>query len=414
MTQLEQTMEAGVVRQVPSSPHVPVVIGAGVVVLFAVYLSAAIGPRQMTLFAVGLAAGIVLYHAAFGFTSAWRIFIADGRGAGLRAQMLMLAATCLVFTPLLAAGELFGQSLRGQVAPVDTAVAIGAFMFGIGMQLGGGCASGTLYTVGGGNTRMLVTLLMFIVGSTIATAHTQWWNALPGFTAVTLQQLYGPATALVVNLLVFAAIAGLTVVVERRAHGSTSVPAQAQAARTGSERWLRGPWPLVAGALGLAAVNIATLVIAGRPWGVTSAFALWGAKVLEAIGVSVTSWPYWSAPAQAAALQRSVFADVTTVMDIGIMLGALVAAMLAGRFSPAWRASRRSLAAAIVGGLLLGYGARIAHGCNIGAYFSGIASGSLHGWLWLVAAFAGNVVGVRLRPLCDLPVERSSDRQGSC
>ena len=68
---------------------------------------------------------------------------------------------------------------------------------------------------------------------------------------------------------------------------------------------------------------------------------------------------------------------------------------------------RRSLVAAVIGGLLLGYGARIAYGCNIGAYFSGIASGSLHGWLWLVAAFAGNIVGTRLRPWFGLGVERT-------
>ena len=43
-------------------------------------------------------------------------------------------------------------------------------------------------------------------------------------------------------------------------------------------------------------------------------------------------------------------------------------------------------------------GARLAFGCNIGAYFSGIVSGSLHGWLWAVAAFLGSVVGTRLRP----------------
>ena len=59
------------------------------------------------------------------------------------------------------------------------------------------------------------------------------------------------------------------------------------------------------------------------------------------------------------------------------------------------------------GGLLLGYGARLAYGCNIGAYFSGVASGSLHGWLWLVAAFAGSVVGTHLRPRFDMVVERT-------
>ena len=169
-------------------------------------------------------------------------------------------------------------------------------------------------------------------------------------------------------------------------------------------RWLHGPWPLVAGALGLVAVNVATLLLAGRPWGVTGAFTLWGAKALATAGVPIHTWPAFATPAQRAALDATVLADVTTVMNAGIVLGALTAAMLAGRFAPVWRVPARSLLAAVVGGLLLGYGARIAYGCNIGAYFSGIASGSLHGWLWLVAAFGGNVLGVRLRPYCGLSV----------
>jgi hypothetical protein len=53
---------------------------------------------------------------------------------------------------------------------------------------------------------------------------------------------------------------------------------------------------------------------------------------------------------------------------------------------------------------MLGYGARIAYGCNIGAYFSGIASSSVHGWLWCVAAFAGNILGTRMRPFFGLRV----------
>jgi uncharacterized protein len=134
---------------------------------------------------------------------------------------------------------------------------------------------------------------------------------------------------------------------------------------------------------------------------------LWGAKMASALGVPVETWPYWKAPAQAAALEASVLADITSVMNLGIVLGALLAALLAGKFAPVWRISRPSLAAAVIGGLLLGYGARVAYGCNIGAYFSGIASGSLHGWLWLPAAFAGNMLGTSLRPLFDLGVERT-------
>lgn len=392
-------------------------VAAAAVVVVAAYLSVAFNARQAALFLVGVGAGLVLYHAAFGFTSAWRVFISDGRGAGLRAQMLMLAVTCAVFFPILSAGEIFGQQVRGSVSPAGIPVIAGAFIFGIGMQLGGGCASGTLYTVGGGNSRMLVTLLMFIVGSVLGTAHVPWWGTMPAFAPVSLVSTLGSLAALLLSLALFGGVVAITIFVERRRHGRLESSADRTSARRGASpastsgstqsRWLRGPWPLAAGALGLAIVNIATLALAGRPWGVTSAFALWGAKAAAAVGVPVSSWPYWSTPAQKAALDASVLADVTTVMNVGIMLGALTAAVVAGRFAPAWRTSLRSLMAAVLGGLLLGYGARIAYGCNIGAYFSGIASGSLHGWLWLVAAFAGNALGVRLRPMCDLPVERS-------
>jgi uncharacterized membrane protein YedE/YeeE len=328
------------------------------------------------------------------------VFIADGKGAGLRAQMLMLAATCAVFFPLLSAGSLLGQPMRGNISPAGTAVAVGAFIFGVGMQLGGGCASGTLFSVGGGNLRMVVTLVMFIVGSVIGTAHVAWWTSLPSFAPVSMVTSFGVVAALVMNGALFGGIWAATAIVERKRHGR--VESVTTPPRASDNPWLRGPWPLAAGAIGLAVVNIATLTIAGRPWGVTSAFALWGAKAAAAIGIPVASWPYWSTPAQSAALNAPVLADITTVMDIGIILGALLASMLANRFAPSWKASGRSLAAAVIGGLLLGYGARVAYGCNIGAYFSGVASGSPHGWLWLVTAFAGNAVGVKLRPLFDL------------
>src|SRR5512145_2968180 len=112
----------------------PAAITAVLIVLAAWYLNAVVSWRQAALFLVGAGAGVVLYHAAFGFTSSWRVFISDRRGAGLRAQMVMLAITCAVFFPLLSGGELFGQTVRGNVSPAGVAVIVGAFMFGIGMQ----------------------------------------------------------------------------------------------------------------------------------------------------------------------------------------------------------------------------------------------------------------------------------------
>jgi len=366
-------------------------------VIGALFLQSAVGGRQVLLLIVGAALGLTLYHAAFGFTSAWRVFINERRGAGLRAQMVMLAVAVVLFFPALGAGTLFGTPVTGLVAPAGVSVVFGAFIFGIGMQMGGGCASGTLFTVGGGNARMLVTLLFFIIGSLIATHHVDWWFSLPSFPATSIVKTFGVIPALLMSLALFAIIALVTVKLEKRRHGQLEAAVTSE--HVGVRRFFRGPWPLVWGAVGLALLNYATLALAGRPWGITSAFALWGAKVAGGLGVDVGSWPFWQMPANAKALAAPVWEDITTVMDIGIMLGAAVAAGLAGRFAPSLKIPTRSLIAAVIGGLLLGYGSRLAYGCNIGAYFSGIASGSLHGWLWLVAAFAGNAVGVRIRPV---------------
>ncbi len=109
----------------------------------------------------------------------------------------------------------------------------------------------------------------------------------------------------------------------------------------------------------------------------------------------VDTWPYWTW--QRSALENHVLRDTTSVMNFGIMLGAMFAAALAGKFTPVWRLGRRDVLTALAGGLLMGYGARLAYGCNIGAYLGGLVSGSLHGWLWLVFGFLGSLLGTRLR-----------------
>jgi len=356
-----------------------------------------VGVKQALLFLIGGALGMTLYHASFGFTSSWRVFIKERRGRGLRAQMIMLALAVLLFFPALGAGELFGNPVKGNVNPVSMSVMIGAFIFGIGMQLGGGCASGTLYTVGSGSMRMIVTLIFFCTGSLIATSHIDWWFNLPHLAPISIVTSLGVAPALFINFVLFALIAVATVYFEKKRHGSLELEPVSQT--QGWKRFIRGPWPLIWGGIILTLLNFATLALAGRPWGVTSALAVWAAKSASVMGIDVASWAYWQQPANAKALTESLWFDITSMMNFGIMIGALLAASLAGKFAPNFNIPKRSLAAAVIGGLMLGYGARLAYGCNIGAYFSGIASGSLHGWLWLIFAFIGNGIGVKLRPI---------------
>jgi len=118
----------------------PRVVGvAGALLLGgAAWLGAEYGVRQAALLLVGAGLGLVLYHSEFGFTTAFRVFVAVGDGRGLRAQMLMLAVATLLFAPMLASGEVMGRAVGGAVAPAGVSVLIGAFVFAVGMQLGGG------------------------------------------------------------------------------------------------------------------------------------------------------------------------------------------------------------------------------------------------------------------------------------
>ena len=383
----------------PSTPRSQISIWVATILLLVGTIGAysIVGLNQALLFVIGGALGITLYHASFGFTSSWRVFIKERRGRGLRAQMIMLSLAVLLFFPALGAGELFGNPVSGNISPVSMSVAIGAFIFGIGMQLGGGCASGTLYTVGGGSSRMIITLVFFCLGSVIATSHLDWWFNLPHLAPISVVEQLGVVPALIANFILFAVIAFITVVMEKKRHGTLEVEPKSQ--YQGWKRFTRGPWPLIWGGIILTVLNFATLALAGRPWGVTSALAVWGAKAVSLVGVDVASWDYWQKPANAKALAESLWFDITSMMNFGIMLGALLAASIAGKFAPNLNIPLRSIIAAVVGGLLLGYGARLAYGCNIGAYFSGIASGSVHGWLWLIFAFTGNAFGVKLRPI---------------
>ena len=366
----------------------------------AIAIGSLVSFRQASLFLIGGLMGVTLYHASFGFTGGWRRLAVERRGAGLRSQMLMIAIAAVVMIPLLSIGEFGGRPLAGAFAPVGVSVLVGAAIFGLGMQLGGGCGSGTLFTVGGGSSRMLVTLVFFVVGAVIGTAHLPWWLALPSLPQMSLGQTYGVSGGIIVTLIGLAAVAALTVFIERRAHGSLEV--QKVESRDGLPRLLYGPWSLLGAAVLLAVLNIATLIIAGHPWSVTFAFGLWGAKAAAVAGIPVETWEFWNWPGPARSLSQSVLFDVTSVMNFGIMLGAALAAGFAGKFAPKASVPVLSLLAAAIGGVLMGYGARLSFGCNIGALFSGIASGSVHGWLWFGAAFGGSMIGIWLRPLFGL------------
>jgi uncharacterized membrane protein YedE/YeeE len=367
-------------------------IATAPILIVAAALGQAFGWRHGALWLIAVALGVAFLHSAFGFSGAYRRLLAERRTAGVRAQLLLLGATASLFVPAFAVVP----GVRGFVFPAGAALLVGAFLFGIGMQLGGGCGSGTLYAAGAGRTRMWITLAAFIAGSTLAAWQWDVWRDWPALPPLSLAAELGglPALALTLGLLaaLFAAARGL----EAARHGRVEP-------LTGPFRPLRGPWPPLAGAIAIALLSLATLMVANRPWAITAAFPLWGSRLVEAAGLDDPAfWPWWEDPTRTEAYLRPLLADRITVMDLGVIAGAFLAARLArtpGRWT---RPTRGEIAASLAGGLLLGIGAMLAGGCNISAFLAGVASFSVHGWAWIAPALIGNAVGLRLRPLFGL------------
>ncbi|MFC3338606.1 YeeE/YedE family protein [Paracandidimonas soli] len=349
--------------------------------------------RQSLLFLIGIGMGGILAGARFGFTTGWRRLIEQRDTSGVMAQIVLLAVAAVISIPLLA---YFPNDLMAALGPPSVSLLVGAFVFGIAMQVADGCGSGTLYKAGLGIPLNMAILPMFALGSFLGSAHLSHWLSLGAIQPVGMVDSLGALPAV---LLTFAglAIAGLLAYgwsKRKTPDAAAAAPSPQARKNAAAPRWFNRR--LAIAGIGLALLAVLNLVVAGQPWGVVYGFGLWGAKLATAAGLfDPTTNAFWSQPGNLHALEQTVFLDVTTITNIGIMAGAL---WIAARKAPgASRMTGQQWLIGIIAGFLLGYSSRLAFGCNVGAMVSGISTGSLHGWIWVVMAFAGSLIGVRLR-----------------
>jgi uncharacterized membrane protein YedE/YeeE len=327
--------------------------------------------RSVALLLVAAALGGIFLATGFGYTGAFRAWITRRDGSGLAAGIVVAMVAAVVIVPVAA----LKPGYSGFEAPLGLPLIGGAMLFGAGMQWGNGCGSGTLYAAGGGSRRMWVVLPFFCLGGFLGSLMLPAAFALPAIPEIVFPQILGPWFGLVATLLL---AGGLIVLVLGK-----------------------GPRPdagrLKAAAL-IGALAALAFLLSGQPWGVTTGLTLWGAKTAAALGLDVAHTGYWSWDGPKQALAGSILAQDSSLMDIGMILGATAAAARAGSFrAQAWPSAMGLLGAAI-GGLLMGLGARLSFGCNIGAMVGGIASGSAHGFVWFFAVLPGCWLGIRLRP----------------
>src|SRR5262252_4325050 len=178
-------------------------------------------PASAAVILGGFGLGIAFLKAEFSYTASWRRFVTRGDASGLLGGLIVIAICALVVVPVAALSPKFG----GAIAPIGPSLVIGAFVFGIGMQLANGCGSGTLYTVGGGSGRMLVTLVFFIIGSVFGSLSLPGFLALGGLDPVLASDYFGAWGGLAATLITVATAAFIIVATARR-RGAGFIPSR--------------------------------------------------------------------------------------------------------------------------------------------------------------------------------------------
>ena len=143
--------------------------------------------------------------------------------------------------------------------------------------------------------------------------------------------------------------------------------------------------------------------LTGTFWAVTGEFTRWGGHLLQLVGANPETWGYF----KVIGLQGSPLDRIDGMMIIGMFGGCIAAALWANNVKLRMPQSRIRIAQALIGGIIAGFGARLAMGCNLAAFFTGIPQFSLHAWFFALATAAGSYFGARftLLPMFRIPVK---------
>lgn len=143
--------------------------------------------------------------------------------------------------------------------------------------------------------------------------------------------------------------------------------------------------------------------LTGTFWAVTGEFTRWGGHVLQLFGLHPEEWGYF----KVIGLKGGPLDRIDGVMVLGMFAGCLAAALWANNVKLRRPQNRTRIAQALIGGIIAGFGARLAMGCNLAAFFTGIPQFSLHAWFFALATAAGSWAGARftLLPMFRSPIK---------
>src|SRR5919202_3660672 len=351
-----------------------VAVGVALAVLV---LAQRVEARLALYWTLGLGAGLVLQRGRLCFAGAFRDLFLMRNGTMMRAILVGLAIMAPVFALIQARAvpePSFGAVAVGaHVVPLGLNLAVGGLLFGIGMVVAGGCVSGTLYRIGEGSLASWDSLFGILLGLSLA-AHT--WNAWYMWTIQSAPMAWLPTTlgyggAVVLTWLALGAAFVASLWWETRGNAGPP-PFIAPAARRTPPPVTLGDhlkairssllskgWPPLAAVAALAGLNVAAYLV-DTPLGVTGELAAWADRAAGLVGLAAPA--LLGADALAGcnlAIGAGGVINATTLLDAGLVFGALVAALAAREFKVRVPRQKRRYVQSFAGGSLMGYGAGI-------------------------------------------------------
>jgi uncharacterized membrane protein YedE/YeeE len=357
-------------------------------------------PIMSVSLAAGLLAGWVMHRSGFCVTAMFRDGFLLRDWFLLRMLVLLVVVSMPVYEGARALGLLEPYPFPLLGPPALTSLA-GGCVFGIGMVLAGGCVVGTLYKLGAGSLTAVVAFVGMLVGSALYAEVHPAWAAAAKATQLHAQALTVPQW---LNL------APAWLIVPSSALGGMLLYRWFRAGHMSRPSFARGhlePWRA---ALILAGIGLFSWLLVGMPLGITTSYAKLGAHI-EALVLPerVAALAYFSAqplsyqpPLGDAVISGGpgpTFDAVGAIqypLIVGIVLGGFVSAWRLREFRPRLRVPPRHLVSALLGGLLLGFGARLVPGCNIWHLWGGLPILALQSLLFLIGLLPGAWLGSRL------------------
>jgi uncharacterized membrane protein YedE/YeeE len=342
----------------------------------------------------GLALGFTFQRSRFCFAAAFRDFILFRSTEVARAVVLLLLLTSLGFTAAYFYSALNGLPITPHLRPAGLHTATGAAIFGIGMVIAGGCATGMLMRLGEGYVQQYGTLLGFLAGSLLGAWHRFFWlPVIEASPVVFLPAVFGWPLAVILQSAVLLA---LWLALARLAPQSGGGEAPEGAPLFSRQRLFRQVWSYNTGAIVIAFLATILHLYRDRAFTVTTGITYWSAWLYTRFGGELADWVYFQKVSRQIAMEKGFLMTIESLLNVGFILGALAGSLAASEARLRHTRSARHLLVSVAGGLLMGYGARVSQGCNIGAFSTAIGSFSLNGWVFAVFAFLGAYLGARL------------------